>query len=151
MLRAISPQRGRTAFLAMFALSAFLLCILPLHHSHVTAAALSGPESVSAATAQPMAPGQTGDSASASSTPQDGHSEHHDHHSAPVCHATSTHFVDVVKPLQGMFPGLPAALLVAAVGATLLDRQARARWWSTRPPGRLSGFSLLLTLGVSRT
>ncbi|GAA4864099.1 hypothetical protein GCM10023222_15880 [Saccharopolyspora cebuensis] len=124
----------------VFALSAFLVCLLSPHHSWAEESARSG---VSASAGHASA----ADAAAASDAD---HPDGGEDHPAPVCHATNGHVADVVKPVQGLLAGLLAALFVA-VAAVRPDARARARWWSTRPLTFLSGFRLLLALGVSRT
>lgn len=80
--------------------------------------------------------------------PSGDHDHGHDH--VPVCHTTGAHIMDAATPLLGLFLGL-GVLLGAVVGVARLETRARgAPGWSTRPPCRLSGFPLLITLCVSR-
>ncbi len=156
MLKVLIGERGRSAFVAVLALSAFLICLLPSHHAQAYTTTASAATSTS--TAGPYSALQPGDSASAPDTPtanggterqsSDDHGHYHD--PAPACHATSAHLMDTAKPpIQGSVLGLLGALLI--VPARVARNNARAPGWATRPSRLLAGFPLLITLGVSRT
>ncbi|GAB2761963.1 hypothetical protein GCM10027174_43200 [Salinifilum aidingensis] len=156
MLRALQSSRGRTALLVLFALSAFLMCTLPPHHSQIQTATQTGATATSGG--HPGTAAFHADEAVSTSAAADRQTGPHpegDEHPSPVCHVTSDHVMDAIKRFapsaQGDLLALLGALVVVLAGAAHLDTRARARWRSTRPPGLLAGFPLLITLGVSRT
>lgn len=155
MLRALTGRRGLIALVAFVALSGFLMCLLPPHGSHTSTPRGADTASVSTAAAHDSKEPQTA-SAPRSPAPQVGvdqpsGDQEHSHTPTPVCHTTSTHVMDVASPLAGLLLGLVGVLLGAVIGVARLDTQAGVAWgWSTRPPCRLSGFPLLITLCVSR-
>ncbi|NHD16278.1 MULTISPECIES: hypothetical protein [unclassified Actinopolyspora] len=157
MLRALTRRRGRTALVALVALAGFLMCVLPPHQSQAPTGRISETVSASATAGHSSAASRSGRAARApsSATGQEEIARSpgvHDHHPAPVpvCQATIAHTMEAVKPLRGAAL-LIGALLVAAVGPAPRDTRVRAPGWATRPPRLLSGFPLLITLGVSRT
>ncbi|WP_338596826.1 hypothetical protein [Saccharopolyspora sp. SCSIO 74807] len=160
MLKVLKRARGSRVLLALFALSAFLLCTLPAHHAKAEMAAASG--SAKSAVAATSATGTDAGSSVPGTPPgadavgAQSHGGHgHDSDSAPHCHVVNSHVMDVVNRFVPSSPGdvlgLVAVLLVACLGGLRLGTQVRAQWWATRPSRPLAGVPLLISLGISRT
>lgn len=150
MLKVFEWTRGSIRFLALFALSAFLICTLLPHHSHADASATSGTTNVSAAPQSASEDRSVDAGASASEAGHDALQS-----PFPVCHNEGTQVMDLSKQFvpttSSDMLGLLGALLVAVLCAARLNARPRAPLWSTQPPRMLAGFPLLIALGVSRT
>lgn len=139
------------AALALFALSAFLMCALPPHAPQAEA----GP-AANAAAVSVSGPAAAHDPGSAHS-PGQGAAHGHDDHSGtgPVCHAIgAAHAVGLLAPSQSSQLELLGLLALALIVVAGLLRpgssQSMSSWWR-RPRRPLAGFPLLISLGVSRT
>lgn len=160
MLKAFVRTRGGARAFIVFALSAVLACFVLPHHSHVATAVSSGGEAAPAAAVSAAASSELGAAApsapeadSESSFPGDDCA--HDSHPEPACHNAGAQVMDLAKRWSAAnaddLPGLLSAVVVVLAGGALLLTRARAHCWSTRPPLRLAGISLLISLCVSRT
>lgn len=147
MLRALLRPRG---LLALLALSAFLLCALPPHHSQAEPPAPAS-ESCAPASSSSSPPASSGVQQPGAVTTQEGHG--HDSGDVFVCHNADALVMEQPALLSSPADllGLPAAALVVVTAFARL-RPCLPRGPSVRRPLLvLSGFPLLLSLGVSRT
>lgn len=147
-------MRRSVRLFVVFALAAFLLCVLVPHLADIEAATTTGASNGSVAASSAVTPSSAAPNTQMDTSSMHGGQEQEPHHT-PVCHTSDEHVMDVAKRVSSLVSsdvlGLLGALLIALVGLSRWDACAKARWWSTRPPGLLAGFPLLIALGVSRT
>lgn len=160
MLKGLQRAQGSVGLLALLALAAFLMCTLLPHHSHGQDATSGSAHSASATASHASGvshhgavgePSHAPGADAVASSPGDGHEPHQE----PTCHNPADQFMDVAGRFMPATPdellGLLGAVLVAAGGVVRPAAWPRVPLWLTRPPRLLSGFPLLIALGVSRT